>query len=221
MLKTYIRLAFRSLLKNKIFSFINVLGLAAGLTCCLLISMYIYHELNYDAYQQYADRLYQLGTRHLMNGKESRAGSSPATIAPLMQHDFPEIESTTRFTSLFEDDKTLLQYSINKQVNSFYETKGYVADSNFFRLFTYNFKEGNPATALNEPNTVVLSNEIAKKIFGNQPALNKVIHINSNTNGEYDFKVTGIFIPSKTPSHIDARFIMSMKGGCIGDWVSS
>jgi len=69
MLKTYIRLAFRSLLKNKVFSFIDVFGLATGITCCLLISMFIYHELSYDTNQKYADRLYQIGTRHLMNGK--------------------------------------------------------------------------------------------------------------------------------------------------------
>src|SRR4051812_529588 len=109
MLKTYIRLAFRSLLKNRVFSAINVFGLAAGLTCCLLISMYIFHELNYDSHQRYAERLYQLGTRSVINGQESRSGSTPATMAPLMQQDFPEIENTTRFTSLFEDDKTLLQ----------------------------------------------------------------------------------------------------------------
>src|SRR4051812_20948974 len=220
MLKTYIRLAFRSLLKNKVFSFINVFGLATGLTCCLLISMYIYHELSYDTQQKYADRLYQVGTRHLMNGKETRRGASPAPMAPLMQQDFPEIESVTRIISLFEDDKTLLQYKVGNDIRSFYETKGYVADSNFFRLFTYNFKEGNAGTSLTEPNTVVLSAEMAKKIFGNESALNKVIHINSNTNGEYDFKVTGVFIPSKTPSHMDARFVMSMNGGGIGHWVS-
>src|SRR6478735_9833391 len=120
MLKTYIRLAFRSLLKNKVFSFINVFGLAIGLTCCLLISMYIYHELSHDTQQKYADRLYQVGTRHIMNGKELRTGASPATIAPLMQHDFPEIESTTRFTYLFEDDKTLLQYKVGNDIKSFY-----------------------------------------------------------------------------------------------------
>jgi putative ABC transport system permease protein len=221
MLKTYIQLAFRSLLKNKVFSFINVIGLAAGLTCCLLISMYIYHESSYDAYQKNADRLYQLGTRYIMNGNEKRSGASPATMAPLMQHDFPEIESTTRFINLFQDDKTLLQYRAGTDIHSFYETKGYVADSNFFRLFTFDFKEGNSNTALNEPNTVVLSEEIAKKIFGDEPAVNKVIHINSNTNGEYDFKVTGVFIPFVTPSHMDAGFIISMKGGGIGNWVNS
>jgi len=221
MIKTYLKLAFRSLVKNKIFSLINVFGLAIGLTCCLLISMYIYHEFNYDANQKLADRLYQLGTRSKMEGKEERFGHTPAPMAPVMQQEFPEIESTTRIINAFEDDKTLLQYRAGKDIKSFYETKGYFADSTFFRLFTYSFKEGNGYSALNEPNSVVISEEIAEKIFGKETAVNKTIHINSNTNGEFDFKVTGVFIPSKIPSHIDARFIMSMKGGEVGQWVSS
>ncbi|HMW26513.1 MAG TPA: ABC transporter permease, partial [Ferruginibacter sp.] len=85
--------------------------------------------------------------------------------------------------------------------------------SSFFRVFTYDFLEGNPATALNEPRTVVLSEEIARKIFGNQPALNKLLHISSGTNGDYDFMVTGVFRPVSKPSHIDARFFLSFKGG--------
>ncbi|HKG67897.1 MAG TPA: FtsX-like permease family protein, partial [Segetibacter sp.] len=121
----------------------------------------------------------------------------------------------------FQDDKTLLQYQAGKEVTSFYETKGYLADSTFFRLFTYAFKEGTAATALNQPNSVVISEEIAQKIFGREPALNKTLHITSNTNGTFDFRVTGVFIPSKTPSHIDARFVMSMKGGDVGNWVNS
>src|SRR3982751_1071988 len=165
MLKTYIRLAFRSLLKNKVFSFINVFGLAIGLTCCLLIAMYIYHELSYDAHQQLASRLFQLGTESTIEGKMTRYGRTPATMVPAMQQEFPEIESTTRLMNLFQDDKTLVQYLAGNTVKSFYETKGYIADSTFFRLFTYNFKEGNAATALNEPNTVVISDEIARKIF--------------------------------------------------------
>src|SRR3954451_14956 len=220
MIKTYFRLAYRSLVKNRMFSFINVFGLAIGLTCCLLIAMYIYQELSYDAHQQLANRLYQLGTESTIEGKTNRYGRTPATIVPAMQQEFPEIESTTRLMNLFQDDKTLMQYQAGGVVKSFYEDKGYLADSTFFRLFTYNFKEGNATTALNEPNSVVISNEIAYKIFGNEPALNKTIHINSNTNGEYDYKVTGVFTPAKTPSHIDARFIMSLKGGEIAQWVS-
>jgi putative ABC transport system permease protein len=221
MIKTYLKLAFRSLVRNRVFSLINVFGLAIGLTCCLLISMYIFHEFSYDAHQKFADRLYQIGTLGTKEGQESKSGKTPATMVPAMQMEFPEIESTTRLVDAFQDDKTLLQYQEGKDVRSFYETKGYLADSTFFRLFTYNFKEGHAYTALNEPNSVVISEEIASKIFGKEPALNKRLHINSNTNGEFDFTVSGVFVPSKTPSHIDARFVMSMKGGEIGQWVSS
>jgi putative ABC transport system permease protein len=221
MIKTYIKLAFRSLIKNKVFSLINIFGLAIGLTCCALISMYLYHEFSYDTHQELGNHLYQVGTRQLKDGKETRSGHTPAPMARLMQMEFPEIESTTIMIDAFQDDKTLLQYQQGNNIKSFYETKGFFADSNYFRLFSYNFIEGNPKTALNEPNTVVISDEIAKKIFGTQAALNKRIHINSNTNGEFDFTVAGVFKPSKTPSHIDARFVMSIKGGEIGQWVNS
>ncbi|HMJ48707.1 MAG TPA: FtsX-like permease family protein, partial [Ferruginibacter sp.] len=119
----------------------------------------------------------------------------------------------------FEDDKTLFQYTTGKEIKSFYEAQGYLADSSFFRLFTYKFKEGNPATALNGPNALVISDEIAKKIFGNESALNKNVHINSTTNGEFDFKVTGVYYMPVKPTHIDARFIMSMQSGEVGSWI--
>lgn len=219
MIKTYIKLALRSLLKNRAFSFINIFGLAIGLTCCLLISLYIYHELSYDSHQKLGNRLYQLGTLSILEGKEERYGRTPAPIAKAMQLEYPEIEKTARLINAFQDDKTLFQYREGNQLKSFYEDKGYLADSTFFQLFTYRFKEGNPATALQDPSSVVISEDIAKKLFGNAPALNKVVHVNSTTNGAFDFKVTGVFIPSATPSHIDARFFMSMQGGEVGPWV--
>jgi putative ABC transport system permease protein len=220
MFKTYIKLAFRNLVKNKAFSLINIFGLAIGLTCCLLISMYLYKEFSYDKHQKFSSRLYQLGTLGIKDGVEQKSGTTPAPMVPAMQHEFPEIESNTRLLGAFQDDKTLLQYQEGKEIRSFYETQAYFADSTFFRLFSYDFKEGDPVTALNEPNSVVLSQEIAEKIFGKESALNKILHINSTTNGEYDYKVTGVFIPSKNPSHIDARFILSMKGGDVGAWVN-
>lgn len=221
MLKTYFKLAFRTLLKNKVFSFINIFGLSIGLTSCLLISIYVIREFSYDSYQNLGSRLFQLDAISASDGKEYTTGHTPAPMAPALQLEFPEIESTTRLIDAFQDDKTLVQYQSGKETKSLYETKGFFADSTFFRLFTYKFKEGNSSTALNEPNTVVLSDEIAKKLFGNEPALKKVIHINSNTNGEYNLKITGVFQSIATPSHIDARFIMSLKGGSMGEWINS
>src|SRR4051794_20059088 len=128
MIKTYLKLALRSLVKNKVFSLINVFGLAIGLTCCLLISMYIYHEFSYDSHQQFADRLYQVGTLNIKDGVEEESGRTPAPMAPAMQQEFPEIEGVTRILPAFQDDKTLLQYKADNELRSFYETKGYFAD---------------------------------------------------------------------------------------------
>jgi len=210
MIKNYLKVAWRNLKKNKIFSFINVFGLAIGLTCCMLISLYLYNELSYDSYHKNVDRLYQLGTIFVKEGKEERMANTPAPMAKAMQMEFPEIERSTRLMKLFSDDKTLLQYSeANGNTKSFYESKGYVADSTFFQVLTYRFKEGDPVTALANPNSVVISDAIAKKIFGKESAINKLVHISSSTIGDFDFSVKGVFLPSPTPSHIDAEFIMS------------
>ena len=201
-------------MKNKVFSFINVFGLSIGLTCCMLIAIYISHETSYDSYHKNIKQLYQLGTIFMKEGKNERTPNTPAPMAEAMKREFPEIEETARLMALFAEDKTLLQYKKeNAPLKSFYETKGFMADSTLFKLFSYNFIEGDPATCLNNPNTVVLSDDIAHKLFGNEPALNQVIHISSNTNGDTDFVVTGVFKPIESPSQIDASFFISIKGG--------
>lgn len=214
MIKTYFKIAWRNMMKNKIFSFINIFGLSIGLTCCMLIALYLDSELHYDRYHTNAKRIYQLGTIFVKEGKEDRTANTPAPMAKTMQMVFPEIERSTRLLRTFSDDKTLLQYkSPDGELHSFNESKGFLADSTFFQVLTYHFKEGNPATALANPNSLVISEELEKKIFGNEIALDKTIHVSSSTNGDFDFKVTGVFSPAPGASHIDARFIMSAEGG--------
>src|SRR6266540_4764653 len=197
----YLKVSWRNMMKSKIFSFINIIGLSAGLTCCMLITLYILNETSYDSYQKKADNIYQLGTEFIGLGNFKKMPNTPAAMGEMMQQVFPEIQQTTRLAPLFSEDKTLLQYTEkNNTVKSFYETRGFLADSTFFRMFTYNFVEGNAATALNNPNTVVISEDIAQKFFGNEPALNKVLHISSGTNGDHDFLVTGVFKPIKYAS---------------------
>lgn len=214
MFKNYITVAVRNLKKHKAFSFINIFGLSVGLSCCMLISLYIYHEYSYDSYHEKGSRIYQIGSVFDPNGEAEHLSTVPAALAAALQQEFPEIEESTRLLRLFEDDKTLLQYKEpDGSVNPFYEIKGYLADPGLFRLFTYDFIEGHPATALKNPNTVVLTEEIARKMFGEQPALGKIIQISSSTNGDHYYTITGVFRPLNTPSHIDARFIMSSRGG--------
>lgn len=214
MLKNYIKVALRNLMKHKGFSFINVLGLSIGLSCCMLISLYIFHEYSYDSFHKKAERLYQLGAMAKQEGEVEHRASLPAAMSVALEQEFPEIEASARLLPLFRDDKTLLQYQTpGGSVKSFYEGKGYVADPGFFKLLTYNFIEGDPATALQNPNTVVVTEEIAKKLFGEESALNKIIRISSNTNGDADYTITGVFRPQAVPSHIDARFLLSPRGG--------
>ena len=182
MLTNYFKIAWRNIRNNKLFSFINIFGLTIDFTCCLLIALYIVHETSYDHHHKNADRIYEVATAFVKDGKDDPKPNTPAPMAAAMKQEFPEIEETSRILQLFAEDKTLLQYKPeNGETKSFYETRGFAADSTFFRLFSYQFIEGNPHTCLDAPNTVVVNEEIAKKLFGNEPALNKTINISSNT----------------------------------------
>jgi putative ABC transport system permease protein len=129
MIRNYFKVAWRNLMKNKTFSFINVFGLAIGLTSCMLISLYLYNELSYDSYHRNIDRMYQLGTTFVKEGKEDRTANTPAPMARTMQQEFPEIEKATRLMKAFSDDKTLLQYAKpSGETESFYENRAYLAD---------------------------------------------------------------------------------------------
>ena len=222
MFRNYLKIAWRNLAKNKVFSFINIVGLAAGLSCCMLICLYIHDELSYDTHHKDVTQLYQIGTVFVSPEGERKTAATPHPVADALQLEYPEISSTTRLVGLFGDDKTLLRYDAGaNQSRVFYETKGFLADSAFFSFFSYNFIEGNGGQALKNPNAIVLSEEIARKLFGNQSAIHKVIRVESNTNGDGNYTVTGVFRPGNTPSHIDGRFFVSFAGGALSQYVKS
>jgi putative ABC transport system permease protein len=214
MLRNYLKIAWRNLAKNKVFSFINIFGLSVGLTCCILISLYINHEISYDKYHKNANRIFRLGTVFIDQGVGEPGANTSAPLGKLIQQEYPEVEASARLLNLFRDDKTLFQVTGNdSKLKSFYETKGFLADSNFFQILTYHFKEGDAKTSLLEPNSVVINEEIAQKLFGKESAINKIVWIRSSTNGDTSFRVTGVFSNPPGPSHLDARFFMSFKGG--------
>jgi len=204
----------RNFKNNKLFSSINVLGLSMGLTVCILLSLYIWHECSYDNYHPDLGRLYQVGTVIIYKGKDIRFHGCPSMLADNFKAAFPQTEGTARICPLLLDDKTLIQNGADK---SFYESKGFAADSGFFKLFHYDFIEGTKETAIKGPYDIVLSQEIAGKLFGGLPALGKTVHVSSSFDGEHDYTVKGVFRPMKAPSHIDARFFVSMYGGSLGE----
>jgi putative ABC transport system permease protein len=215
MFRNYFKVAWRGLLKNKMVSIINVFGLSIGLVCCMLIVLFIYNELSYDSSQKKIGRLYQVGTVFVTGGKEDRFPAEPAVMAENIKKDFPEVEQTARTIvfDFFGEYKALIQYfPPGGEPKSYYETKACAADASFFELFDYEFIEGT-SSALDQPRSILISEEMAKRIFGRQPALHKLLHVGIQLNGAHDFVVNGVFRPRPGPSHLDANFFISMNGG--------
>src|SRR5580698_4931230 len=207
MFRNYFKVAWRGLMKNKMVSLINIFGLSIGLVCCMLIVLFIYNELSYDSYRKDIGRLYQVGTVFITNGKEDRFPAEPAVMAENIKKDFPEVQQTARVIAFdfFGEYKTLIQYfQPGREPKAYYETKAFAADASFFQLFDYSFTEGNAASALRQPRSVVISEQMAKRIFGNQPALHKMLRIGIQLNGTQDFIVNGVFRQGPGPAHKNA-----------------
>lgn len=218
MIKNYFKIAFRNLWKNKSFSFINILGLTAGTVCCLYILLYIKEQHGVDKHHHNAASLYRVRTIiERAQGKDvfNSACSSPP-IAMAMKRDFPEVVAATR-VQYFVDEGDYLLGQVGSD-NSFYESKGYLADSTFFQVFDYKFTEGNAVNSLNEPYTVVLSSKVAGKLFGKKSAINEQINI-SNRQSAHVFKVTGVYDEDFSKSHLKPNLIMNMNSGGLGEFI--
>ncbi len=201
MIRNYLKIAMRNLMKYKFISFINLFGLTVGLCCCLLILGYILYEISYDRYHTNADNIYRV-ERSWQNPETGMAslqlGSVAPAIAPLLENDFPEIKKLTR---LLSTDNTLLRY----EDKTFNERRAYCADENFLDVFDVEVLRGNPETALDEPFTVMLTEEVAGKYFGEEDPLNKVIRMD----GQFEMKVTGIFEEFPANSHVHPEILIS------------
>lgn len=215
MLKNIFKTALRSFWKNKTISLINIFGLGVGLATCILLLMYIWDESSYDKHHKELDNLYRIA----VNFSEGRSSSSPAPMAYGMKSEFPEIIQSARLLKYPMLESMILSYEDKSELKVFNETNGYYVDSTFFDVLTYNFVSGNPKTVLTENNTMVLSQTLATKIFGENNPLNEVIKVGL-PEGNFDYTVKGVFDDSQK-SHIRANFFLSIINSDIGTWVSS
>ena len=213
MLKSYLKTAFRFLLKNKTFSFINIFGLAAGTLCCLYILLYVQQQYSYDKQHKDVNNIYRLTTDLVLSGDRHHSASSSPPIAPGMKSNFPEVQAYTRVvkTDMLGAKQHLLRY----KDRSFYETGALYVDSTFFSVLSYHFSEGHAPHALDEPYSIVLLKSTAEKIFGNQPAVGKLLNID-DAYGKHDFKITGVVDQSLGKSHLEGNMFISMKSGNVG-----
>lgn len=207
MIRNFIKIALRSMMRNKAYSFINIAGLSIGVACCLILALYIQNEMSYDRHHNEADNLYRVTTQMIHdNGMLEMPRTSPPIVWGV-KDEIPEIETVTRFLNPPGVEMSLIKY----ETSQFYESNGLIADGTFFDIFTYTFVEGNPKTALMEPNSVVITHTLARKLFGDQSGLNKVININQG-GPSGDYKITGVIADDQPASHVKANLIVSIAG---------
>jgi putative ABC transport system permease protein len=200
MIKNYFKIGIRSLLRNKSFTAINIFGLTLGITTCLLIMLYVQNELSYDSFNKKADQIVRVVFRGSIQGEKMKEAMVMPPVAQTFKSEYPEVLEATRlrrygYPRVTYGDKT------------FKENAFAYADSNFFEVFTLPFLKGNPKTALLEPNTIVISESVAKKYFGDEDPIGKILQFKDLNSS---FKITGVMRLMPVNSHFHFDLFASM-----------
>lgn len=194
MLRNYIKIAIANLSKNKVYSFISISSLTIGLAVCILLLLYVSHELSFDRYHQNADNIYRLC-------RENHPYQSPG-IANRLMDNLPEIKKSAR---ILARDEILIQVEENRY------KEDYVAwvDPELFELFSFKFKQGNPESCLQQPGSMVINEKIARKYFGNNDPVGKMLKVGN----EYDYLITAVMEDIPENSHFTFDIFMTLQDG--------
>src|SRR5687768_2623984 len=184
MLKNYFKIALRSLIRNKFFTTINILGLVLGISFSTMLYIYVRHELSYDSYHKKPDQIYRILTIDRSNPEDHRTyGVTVPAIGPELVNSFPEVESMVRLHR-FSGQVIVMVDGEKFNERNFFMT----SDTNFFSVFHFEFVAGDKTTSLNEPFSAIVTQSTARKYFGNESALDKVVTVPNV--GEV--KITGV-----------------------------
>lgn len=213
MIKNYLKISWRNLKRDKSYSLINIFGLAVGIAACLMISLYIIDELSYDKFHDNSDRTYRLYVDGQFGNNKFLSPYIPNPTKDALLDEFSQIESVTHF---FDTDQVRFEYE-NK---IFIENRVLYADSDFFEVFSFPMVKGEAKNALSEPNQIVLTESSARKYFGDEDPLGKMIKVNRDEL----FQVTGVCEDVPDNSHFHFNYLLSYSSSHISEdqrWINS
>ncbi|HVU55164.1 MAG TPA: ABC transporter permease [Puia sp.] len=203
MLKSYLTVAWRNLVRHRLYSFINIGGLSIGIGACLLILLFVVHEHSYDSFHQDADRIYSMYCKIKMGGDTVQFNGMSLNTAPLLQRSAPSVAGALRIYSSLEKKPVANPLSLEKK---FGESRFIFSDSNFFRFFSFHLLRGHPDQVLTRPFTVVITKEMAEKYFGKEDPIGRSLRYDS----AYTFEVTGIVDRIPSNSSVNFDFVASL-----------
>jgi putative ABC transport system permease protein len=199
MFKNYIKVALRNLQRNTLYSALNITGLAIGITCCILILLYVQDELSFDRFHEKADRIYRVTAHFVLKDRVMDFASTAHVQGPMFKEEYPEVENYVRFNSY--GSRRMIRY----KDATYAEEKFIWVDNSVFDVFSFKLIKGNPQEALIKPNTVVITEKIAEKYFGSEDPIGKNLRVH---NDEL-YMVTGVVENIPTNSHIRPDFFAS------------
>ena len=202
MFKNYLKISWRNLIQNKVYSFINITGLAIGLAACMLIVLYVGHEYSYDRFHKNAERIFSVKSKIKLGNDSLYLTQLPYTTPVELQQTEPSVEA---FLRVRQEREAIIQNNQEPSLK-FAENKFFFADANFFTFFSFKLQRGNKDQVLQNPFSVVISQNIAKKYFGEKDPVGKTIRYNNT----YDFIVTGVAGKIPSNSSIEFDFITSI-----------
>jgi putative ABC transport system permease protein len=197
MLKNYLKIAVRNLLKHKAYSFINIAGLALGMACCMALILFIQHEFSYDRHHEHAEQIYRMNTRSVIFGRELLWTYTQDAFARVLKEDYPEVLYASRFGRAQN-----VNLRLNENVVK--ETSFYWADQDILDIFTFDILRGNKAELLKNPNSVIITDEVAQKYFRDINPVGQIFYMDTTA-----YHVTGVMKAQPATSHFHANFIAS------------
>ena len=215
MLKNYFKTAWRNLMKHKTFSFINIAGLSIGIAVCFIIMMYVQNELSFDLFNKNADRIVRVVFKADINGGKIFEANVMPPVAQAMKNDYPEVQDATRL-------QVAGAPKITYKNKTFKDDQMAFVDPEFFSIFTLPLVEGDAKTALQQPNTIIITRAIAQKYFGEEDPLGKTLVFPDNKNAS--FKVTGVIdkVPANSHFHFDLfASMLSLDDAKSDSWMES
>ena len=219
MFKSYFKITYRNLLRQKVYSFLNLSGLAIGLACSILIFLYVSDELSYDQFHEKSDRIYRVLEHFESDGNGEHSASQPFPTGPTMQSEFPsEIAQSVR---LFNFQSPTLALSNKEKDKAFNESRVFFADSTFLSVFDFKLISGSRENALDNPNSILITASMAKKYFPEENPMGKFLELQ----GRQNLEVVGVLEDSPKNTHFQFDFIISFSslkqwynGGYPGSW---
>ena len=203
MLKHHLMISWRNLVKNQAYTLLNIGGLALGITCFILISFYVQDELSYDRFHTKADHIYRVKEIFESDGVGERSASLPFPVAEALLNDYPSI--VKKAVRLFNFQAPSLAMANEENEKEFNEKRLFFADAAFFEIFDFKLSDGDPKTALTDPNSVLLTESMARKYFGNEDPMGRFLKFQ----GQENLKVTGILEDAPLNAHFQFDFLVS------------